>query len=156
MKGAIRGLIAGAIAAAAISIAAPSAHAQATSAAKPAATKPAARARTTAKSTAIAKKTAKAAATVTCSDGTTSAGGRGACSSHGGVKTEAAANPSNSTPMASPTAVAKASPRSAVAKLDASNNVKAGATAKCKDGTYSHSKNRAGACSGHGGVASWN
>jgi hypothetical protein len=30
-----------------------------------------------------------------------------------------------------------------------------GATAKCKDGSYSTSKNRRGACSRHGGVASW-
>ncbi len=30
-----------------------------------------------------------------------------------------------------------------------------GATAKCKDGTYSSSKTRQGACSSHGGVAEW-
>jgi hypothetical protein len=30
-----------------------------------------------------------------------------------------------------------------------------GATAKCKDGTYSYSQNRRGTCSGHGGVAQW-
>ncbi|SDX71981.1 Protein of unknown function [Amycolatopsis xylanica] len=30
-----------------------------------------------------------------------------------------------------------------------------GATAKCKDGTYSYSQNRRGTCSGHGGVATW-
>lgn len=29
------------------------------------------------------------------------------------------------------------------------------ATAKCKDGTYSHAKQHRGACSGHGGVAEW-
>jgi hypothetical protein len=31
----------------------------------------------------------------------------------------------------------------------------AGATAKCKDGTYSFSQHRQGTCSGHGGVAEW-
>lgn len=31
----------------------------------------------------------------------------------------------------------------------------AGAIAQCKDGTYSHSKVRSGACSRHGGVAKW-
>jgi hypothetical protein len=62
-------------------------------------------------------------APTTCKDGTTStASGRGACSSHGGVQAD--------TPPA-------------------------GATAKCKDGTYSMSKTHSGACSTHGGVASW-
>lgn len=30
-----------------------------------------------------------------------------------------------------------------------------GATALCRDGTYSFSRNRRGTCSGHGGVARW-
>lgn len=30
-----------------------------------------------------------------------------------------------------------------------------GATAKCKDGTYSYAKHHQGACSHHGGVAQW-
>src|SRR5439155_24817428 len=33
--------------------------------------------------------------------------------------------------------------------------VPAGATAVCKDGTYSFSQNRQGTCSHHGGVARW-
>ncbi len=31
----------------------------------------------------------------------------------------------------------------------------AGATARCKDGSYSFSTHRSGTCSGHGGVAEW-
>ncbi|MFI4982700.1 MAG: DUF3761 domain-containing protein, partial [Nevskiales bacterium] len=31
----------------------------------------------------------------------------------------------------------------------------AGATAKCKDGTYSMAKHHQGACSKHGGVGEW-
>lgn len=30
-----------------------------------------------------------------------------------------------------------------------------GASARCKDGTYSFSRNRRGTCSGHRGVAQW-
>ncbi|MYM34895.1 DUF3761 domain-containing protein [Duganella sp. FT94W] len=33
--------------------------------------------------------------------------------------------------------------------------VPAGASAKCRDGSYSFSKSRRGTCSRHGGVASW-
>lgn len=35
------------------------------------------------------------------------------------------------------------------------NNRPAGATALCRDGTYSFSRNRRGTCSHHGGVARW-
>jgi hypothetical protein len=31
----------------------------------------------------------------------------------------------------------------------------AGATAECKDGSYSTAKTQQGACSGHGGIATW-
>jgi cytoskeletal protein RodZ len=34
-------------------------------------------------------------------------------------------------------------------------SVPAGATAQCRDGSYSFSQHRNGTCSGHGGVASW-
>jgi hypothetical protein len=33
--------------------------------------------------------------------------------------------------------------------------VPAGASAQCRDSSYSFSKNRRGTCSGHGGVANW-
>ncbi|MEI6352807.1 MAG: DUF3761 domain-containing protein [Candidatus Nomurabacteria bacterium] len=36
-----------------------------------------------------------------------------------------------------------------------SNGIPAGATAKCKDGTYSFSQNHRGSCSRHGGVSNW-
>jgi septum formation inhibitor MinC len=35
------------------------------------------------------------------------------------------------------------------------NNIPAGATARCRDGSYSHSQSRSGTCSSHGGVATW-
>lgn len=35
------------------------------------------------------------------------------------------------------------------------NQIPKGATALCKDGTYSFSRSRRGTCSGHGGVARW-
>ena len=36
-----------------------------------------------------------------------------------------------------------------------SNSVPAGASARCRDGTYSFSQHRSGTCSHHGGVAEW-
>ncbi|MFM0739140.1 DUF3761 domain-containing protein [Paraburkholderia xenovorans] len=36
-----------------------------------------------------------------------------------------------------------------------SGKVPAGATARCRDGTYSFSRHRSGTCSRHGGVADW-
>ncbi|MGH7024165.1 MAG: DUF3761 domain-containing protein [Caulobacteraceae bacterium] len=36
-----------------------------------------------------------------------------------------------------------------------SNHVPQGATAHCRDGTYSFSEHHRGTCSHHGGVASW-
>lgn len=110
---------------------------------------------TTPKATVAAPATTKkGAATVTCTDGTASKGGRGACSGHGGVKGATALT----TPApATSASTAKGSKPSNATKGSGSaeDNNPTGAIAKCKDGTYSHSKHRQGACSGHGGVASW-
>ena len=116
------------------------------------------------------------AATTTCKDGTTSAAtGKGACSGHGGVKAAAKAAKSDvkaSTKAAkadvkadtkADTKMAKADTKAAkktaaptaTATKTASNTDATGATAKCKDGTYSHAASRRGACSKHGGVAEW-
>lgn len=40
-------------------------------------------------------------------------------------------------------------------KLTAANTDPTNATAKCKDGTYSHAATHRGACSRHGGVSEW-
>jgi hypothetical protein len=42
-----------------------------------------------------------------------------------------------------------------VCSPEISPTVPAGATAQCRDGTYSFSQSRSGTCSHHGGVASW-
>ncbi len=108
----------------------------------------------------------------TCKDGTTStAMGRGACSGHGGVqkatkaaKTSAAtaATPAAASAPATPAAAASAPAAAKSATVSksaptatASNTDPTGATAKCKDGTYSKSKHHSGTCSSHGGVAEW-
>jgi Protein of unknown function (DUF3761) len=107
----------------------------------------------------------------TCKDGTTSAAtGRGACSGHGGVQKGAKAAPTTTAPAAAPapsgavsqsapaaTTAAKSTPsasKSAPAAAAASSDP-TGATAKCKDGTYSKSQHHSGTCSHHGGVAEW-
>lgn len=121
-------------------------------------------------------------AKVTCKDGTLSKGGQGACSSHGGIATRATvkseAKAAASTAKADASAMKSAAKTDAkAAKADAKSPAKEtkaeaksaakdmkadakaeekdakGATAMCKDNTYSHAKNRQGMCSGHGGVA---
>jgi len=99
-------------------------------------------------------------ADTTCKDGTTStATGRGACSGHGGVQKagKAAAAPATTEPASPAAASAPASaPKAAPAAKSAAttgNTDPTGATAKCKDGTYSKSKHHEGSCSHHGGVA---
>jgi hypothetical protein len=110
----------------------------------------------------------------TCKDGTTSAAtGKGACSGHGGVqkaaKSAAAATGSATPAAAAPAAPAAPSPAAAPAApaaksapamksaptATAGNTDPTGATAKCKDGTYSKSQHHSGTCSSHGGVAEW-
>lgn len=115
----------------------------------------------------------KAKANAMCKDGTTSAvAGRGACSGHGGVdsvatkaaktakkaakaeaKEERAKASNNPQRAAAATAAAKkAENKAAKAEARAATD-SVGATAQCKDGTYSHAATTQGACSRHGGVA---
>src|SRR5882762_7143286 len=101
----------------------------------------------------------------TCKDGTTSmATGRGACSGHGGVQKPSKSKPALDVPTSAPaTAATPAAAAPAAAKSStvsksaptatASNTDPTGATAKCKDGTYSKSHHHSGTCSHHGGVA---
>ena len=113
-----------------------------------------------------AKKTAaaSAAAKVTCSDGTEGKAGRGACSRHGGIagSAPASAQATAPTPRPAPAATARASTRSRASAAPANpssgaseDNNPTGAIAQCNDGMYSHSSNRRGACSRHGGVKAW-
>jgi hypothetical protein len=120
--------------------------------------------------------TASAQSQVACMDGSRSASGRGACSGHGGIKT--AARKAEAKADAKAAKAVKAAERKADAKVavaekraDAADRKAAkaerkaavvgrnddhdakGATAECKDHTYSHAKSHQGACSAHGGVA---
>jgi len=56
---------------------------------------------------------------------------------------------------ASKTASSEVRQPSKVANATAANTDPTNATAKCKDGTYSHAATHRGACSRHGGVAEW-
>ena len=112
-------------------------------------------------------------ATGQCNDGsyTRAKTQRGACSQHGGVKTWFGGASSSSTsaptntkaPTAAPAPPTQEPPNvpptppstAAKAPTKSAAGAPEGATAKCKDGTYSHAKNHVGACSHHGGVAEW-
>ena len=112
---------------------------------------------------------AETAPTVTCKDGTTSKGGRGACRGHGGVDRTKAAGAVVPAPAPSPAAenarpAAIPTPRApapgATEKVARSGGKSAtddptGALAKCRDGMYWHGTRHSGSCSHHGGVDSW-
>src|SRR4051812_28432184 len=80
------------------------------------------------------------AGSVACMDGSKSAGGRGACSGHGGIRTAARKAEAKADAKAARVA-AKADAKAARAekKADAAQDHDAkGATAECKDHSYSH------------------
>jgi Protein of unknown function (DUF3761) len=110
-----------------------------------------------------APKAKPAGATAECKDGSysTAKTERGACSGHGGIATWFA-----TTKDATKTTAAKSggqapatetksvgTPGLAVAK--SAGNAPANATGQCKDGTYTTASSKRGACSGHGGLATW-
>ena len=117
-----------------------------------------------------AQATAKATAQSVCKDGTTSAAkGKGACSSHGGVdslataaahksakatkaRAEAAKVSGDSSKAAAADSKAKRAESKATKAENKAEHDSTGATAECKDGTYSHAKSAQGRCSSHGGV----
>jgi hypothetical protein len=92
-------------------------------------------------------------ATVTCNDGTTStATGRGACSSHGGVKkAETSKGETKAAAPATKPKTAEAKPAKAADTAKPKSTPKKTAMVKCTDGTMS--KGGQGACSSHGGIA---
>ena len=104
---------------------------------------------------------AQEAATVTCKDGSSSKGGKGACSHHGGV---AKGEPSTPAPMNAPPRNDNATPPAATQRPSPAPSRSAPSrstaapgkpTAKCKDGSLSYSVHHSGACSHHGGVNQW-
>jgi hypothetical protein len=128
---------------------------------------------------------ASSSAGIPCKDGTvsTSKSRSGACRGHGGIAktsvgamatspapatapasrpTPAAAAPVPAAPAPTPAqaaaparAPAPAAPKPAAAAAAPAGPAPEGATAVCKDGTYSKAKHHSGACAHHGGVSQW-
>jgi len=94
---------------------------------------------------AAAPASTSSSSTVTCNDGTSSKGGQGACSHHGGVNKSAGASTAAPAAMAPAAASAPAAPSGKSAATSSAPPV------TCTDGTSS--KAGQGACSHHGGMA---
>lgn len=75
------------------------------------------------------------------------------CAAHGGVAARQGTYASY--PPASDRARERASENSAVIRGRGASSVRAGAIARCNDGTYWHGPDRVNACYLHGGVAVW-
>ena len=72
-------------------------------------------------------------------------------------RTSTSSSPPRTTvaPAAKPTAANSSPAATPHSSKSAANSNAQGATAQCKDGTFSHAAHHAGACSHHGGVAKW-
>lgn len=109
---------------------------------------------------AVAPRAAQAQSTatapmVTCKDGTSSKGGQGACSHHGGIATASAPAAKMSTPGGGKIPNQQpAKPAATPMKTGASAD-SVGAIAQCVDGMFWNGTVRSGACSGHKGVKRW-
>ena len=86
------------------------------------------------------------------------------CSKPGNANKAVCKGAVTAAPVAAPTAAPKATPVAHTTSTTrrATTGVKTttasgpnGATAQCKDGSYSHSATHSGTCSHHGGVAKW-
>jgi hypothetical protein len=72
-------------------------------------------------------------------------------------RTAGASTPMGSSSTASPSApiIKPATQARSTTGTKSVNSDSAGASAQCKDGSYSHAQHHSGACSRHGGVAKW-
>jgi hypothetical protein len=90
---------------------------------------------------------------ILCGDGTWALSGA-ACANHDGVAARQLEIRRVARPVASARARERANVNSAVRRAYV-NRTRAGAIARCVDGTYWHARTRTSACVNHGGVANW-